>query len=94
MELFLEWCGRGWKTSKGRKSGPSYCPLCLQAYHSQTIIGSKPIGTYLGTPLQLEQLFLLVGIVGVLIAMLSIYFWIPNNGKSSFRRVIQDLKSF
>ncbi|WP_157941167.1 MFS transporter [Arenibacter catalasegens] len=52
-----------------------------------------PIGTYLGHHYNWNLSFLLVGIVGV-IAMLSIYFWIPKMEKSSSEGFIQDLKVF
>ncbi|MCM4152543.1 MFS transporter [Arenibacter sp. N53] len=52
-----------------------------------------PIGTYLGHHYNWNLSFLLVGIVGV-IAMLSIYFWIPQMEKSSSEGFIKDLKVF
>jgi len=52
-----------------------------------------PIGTYLGHHYNWNLSFLLVGIVGV-IAMLSIYFWIPKMEKSSSEGFIKDLKVF
>ncbi len=52
-----------------------------------------PVGTYLGHHYNWSLSFLLVGIVGV-IAMLSIYFWIPKLGKSSTGGFYKDLKVF
>jgi|TARA_R110000868_G_scaffold36074_2_gene128417 MFS transporter, DHA1 family, arabinose polymer utilization protein len=52
-----------------------------------------PIGTYLGHHYNWNLSFLLVGIVGI-IAMLSIYFWIPKMEKSSSEGFIKDLKVF
>ncbi|MCK0135854.1 MFS transporter [Arenibacter sp. S6351L] len=52
-----------------------------------------PIGTYLGHYYNWNLSFLLVGIVGV-IALLSIYFWMPKMEKSSSEGFIKDLKVF
>ncbi|MCK0145934.1 MFS transporter [Arenibacter sp. F26102] len=52
-----------------------------------------PIGTYLGHHYNWNLSFLLVGFVGI-IAMLSIYFWIPKMEKSSSEGFIKDLKVF
>ncbi|MDL5511753.1 MFS transporter [Arenibacter sp. M-2] len=52
-----------------------------------------PIGTYLGHHYNWNLSFLLVGIVGV-IALLSIYFWMPKMEKSSSEGFIKDLKVF
>ena len=52
-----------------------------------------PVGTYLGHHYNWNLSFLLVGVVGV-IAMLSIYFWIPKLGKSSSGGFFKDLQVF
>lgn len=52
-----------------------------------------PVGTYLGHHYNWNLSFLLVGVVGV-VAMLSIYFWIPKLGKSSSGGFFKDLKVF
>ncbi|SMG25821.1 MFS transporter, DHA1 family, arabinose polymer transporter [Arenibacter troitsensis] len=52
-----------------------------------------PIGTYLGHYYNWNLSFLLVGIVGV-IALLSIYFWMPKMEKSSSEGFFTDLKVF
>ncbi|MCK0192135.1 MFS transporter [Arenibacter sp. F20364] len=52
-----------------------------------------PIGTYLGHHYNWNLSFLLVGIVGI-IALLSIYFWIPKMEKSSSEGFFKDLKVF
>ena len=52
-----------------------------------------PIGTYLGHYYNWSLSFLLVGIVGV-VALLSIYFWMPKMEKSSSEGFVKDLKVF
>ncbi|SHF04999.1 MFS transporter, DHA1 family, arabinose polymer transporter [Arenibacter palladensis] len=52
-----------------------------------------PIGTYLGHHYNWNLSFLMVGIVGV-IALLSIYFWMPKMEKSSSDGFFKDLKVF
>ncbi|MEZ4970708.1 MAG: MFS transporter [Flavobacteriaceae bacterium] len=52
-----------------------------------------PIGTYLGHHYNWNLSFLLVGIVGIL-AMASIYFWIPKMEKSSSAGFFKDLQVF
>jgi len=52
-----------------------------------------PIGTYLGHHYNWNLSFLLVGFVGI-IAMISIYFWIPKMEKSSSEGFLKDLKVF
>ncbi|MDX1768057.1 MAG: MFS transporter [Arenibacter troitsensis] len=52
-----------------------------------------PIGTYLGHYYNWNLSFLLVGVVGV-IALLSIYFWMPKMEKSSSEGFFTDLKVF
>lgn len=52
-----------------------------------------PIGTYFGHHFDWSVSFLLVGLVGVL-AMLSIYFWMPTLSKSSTKGFKEDVKVF
>lgn len=52
-----------------------------------------PIGTYFGHHFDWSVSFLLVGVVGVL-AMLSVYFWMPELSKSSTKGFKKDLKVF
>lgn len=52
-----------------------------------------PIGTYFGHHFDWSVSFLLVGLVGVL-AMLSVYFWMPTLSKSSTRGFKKDIKVF
>ncbi len=52
-----------------------------------------PIGTYFGHHFDWSVSFLLVGLVGVL-AMLSVYFWMPTLSKSSTRGFKKDVKVF
>ncbi|WP_416174033.1 MFS transporter [Arenibacter palladensis] len=52
-----------------------------------------PIGTYLGHHYNWNLSFLMVGVVGV-IALLSIYFWMPKMEKSSSDGFFKDLKVF
>ncbi|MEQ8220480.1 MAG: MFS transporter [Arenibacter sp.] len=52
-----------------------------------------PIGTYLGHHYNWNLSFLLVGIVGI-VAMASIYLWIPKMEKSSSEGFFKDLKVF
>lgn len=52
-----------------------------------------PIGTYFGHHFDWSVSFLLVGLVGVL-AMLSVYFWMPTLSKSSTRGFKEDIKVF
>ena len=52
-----------------------------------------PIGTYFGHHFDWSVSFLLVGLVGVL-AMLSVYFWMPTLSKSSTRGFRKDVKVF
>tara|TARA_R110000851_G_scaffold3757_13_gene15407 strand:- start:121 stop:1317 length:1197 start_codon:yes stop_codon:yes gene_type:complete len=52
-----------------------------------------PIGTYLGHHYNWNLSFLMVGIVGI-VAMVSIYLWIPKMEKSSSGGFFKDLKVF
>ena len=52
-----------------------------------------PIGTYFGHHFDWSVSFLLVGLVGVL-AMLSVYFWMPTLSKSSTKGFKKDVKVF
>ncbi|QWX82656.1 MFS transporter [Cellulophaga sp. HaHaR_3_176] len=52
-----------------------------------------PLGTYLGHHFSWNISFLLVGVVGVL-AMLSVYFWMPSFPKSSNGSMAKDFKIF
>lgn len=52
-----------------------------------------PIGTYFGHHFDWSVSFLLVGLVGVL-AMLSVYFWMPTLSKSSTKGFKEDVKVF
>ncbi|MET6990735.1 MFS transporter [Sediminicola arcticus] len=52
-----------------------------------------PIGTYFGHHFDWSVSFLLVGLVGIL-AMLSVYFWMPTLSKSSTRGFKKDIKVF
>jgi len=48
-----------------------------------------PLGTYLGHNFSWKLAFLIVGVIGVL-AMLSIYFWMPELPKASKRGILKD----
>jgi DHA1 family arabinose polymer transporter-like MFS transporter len=48
-----------------------------------------PLGTYLGHNFSWKLAFLIVGVIGVL-AMLSIYFWMPVLPKASKRGILKD----
>ena len=52
-----------------------------------------PIGTYFGHHFDWSVSFLLVGLVGIM-AMLSVYFWMPPLSKSSTRGFKKDVKVF
>ncbi|MEJ1221764.1 MFS transporter [Sediminicola sp. 1XM1-17] len=52
-----------------------------------------PIGTYFGHHFDWSVSFLLVGLVGIL-AMLSVYFWMPTLSKSSAKGFKKDVKVF
>lgn len=49
-----------------------------------------PLGTYLGHQFSWKLAFLIVGVIGIL-AMLSIYFWMPALPKSSKNGILKDL---
>ena len=52
-----------------------------------------PLGTYFGHHFSWNISFLLVGVVGIL-AMLSVYFWMPSFDKSSHKGLKKDLQVF
>lgn len=52
-----------------------------------------PLGTYFGHEYHWSLAFLMVGLVGLL-ALLSVYFWMPDFGRSSTQGFAKDVKVF